>query len=78
MQMHQRQVRKSGNVSILPTDGFKKENFTVLPEKIPGSLRIAVVCECKLTFVVFSGSEFIVSRDCLIRALATEDFRNGA
>lgn len=37
--------------------GFKKENTTILCEKIPGSLRVVAICNFKLTFVVFSVTE---------------------
>lgn len=49
--------------------GFKKENTTILWEKIPGSLRVVAICKFKLTFVVFSVSELYYKHGLLDQSL---------
>ena len=56
---------------------FKKENFTVLQEKIPSSLRMVAIYKLEITLIVFVIPELRYKRGLLARALVTKDRRYG-
>lgn len=56
---------------------FKKENFTVLQEKIPSSLRMVAIYKLEITLIVFVIPELRYKHGLLARALVTKDRRYG-